>query len=132
MPEPGDPDWVTIIAAGAEATPEAIDRENGLLFSQGSGQTIHVCDIDTGEERATIPVEDPADRLVFDPVTQLIYSYSLDGMLTIIRQSGREAYRVMQVLPVPRASRSLVLDPGTGRIYLTAEGLVWIYGPDEP
>jgi hypothetical protein len=131
IPLPGDPDWVTLMAAGAEAGPEARDLENRLLFSPATGMTagmaITVSDAETGEPWVTIPLDEPAGALVFDPATKLLYSHSLEGVLTIIRQSGRDDYRIMQRLPVPKASRAPVLDLRTGKIYLIAEGQVWIY-----
>jgi hypothetical protein len=140
LPFPGDPVWDSLsaaIAAGGEAgdpsiiKPEAgiqvIDRENQLIFHSAEGPAIIVSDQTTGRTIASIPLDENCDNLAFDPATRLIYSFSEEGVVTIIRQVSREVYKIMQRLLVSKGCHTLVLDPATGKIYLPAEGSVWVY-----
>jgi hypothetical protein len=110
-------------AAGTQAD----DPENNLLFHFSEGAAIAVSDRLGGRIIATIPLEEKADSLVFDPSTRLIYSHSREGVVTIIRQTGRDHYKIMQRLLVPGDYSDLLLDPQTGKIYLVAGLSALIY-----
>lgn len=71
--------------------------------------------------------DEEGNSLVFDPLTKLIYRYSGEGLLTILRQGDHEDPKIMQELPAPKNGLRLALDPQTGKLYLLTEGLVWIY-----
>ncbi len=72
--------------------------------------------------------DEQGNSLVFDPLTKLIYRYSGEGALTILRQGDHEDPKIMQEMLVPKNGRHLALDPQTGKLYLLTEGSVWIYG----
>lgn len=129
LPFPGDPDWdlLFIHAAVGEEGARITDSENQLSFSPGIGPTLLVSDAATGNTIATIPLEEKAEALVFDPATRLIYSCSAEGALTIIRQGSRGIYKIAQRLLIPKGCHTLILDPKTGRIYLPVEGSVLVY-----
>jgi hypothetical protein len=110
-------------AAGMQAD----DRENGLVFQLSEGAAITVSDRSGGRIITRIALEEKADSLVFDPSTRLIYSHSSEGVVTIIRQTDHDHYKIMQRLLVPRGYPDLLLDPQTGKIYLVAGSSALIY-----
>jgi len=130
FPHPGDPDWdlLSEVVAGEEKVVEATDRENELFFLPGEGTLLLVYAEGTGIPMVTLTLGERTDALAFDPVTRLLFSYSREGLITIIRQAGKEHYKIVQRLPVPRGGRGLLNDPLTGRIYLPVGESVFVYG----
>ena len=124
------------MAAGAEVTQGATtvgaavvaDRENHLLFRGRTDRTLEVVDEATGVSVATIALEWGADAVLFDPLTRLIYCGSVEGVVTIIRQSGADVYRIVQRLAVPKDGTALSLDPHNGKVYLHVGAEVFVYG----
>jgi hypothetical protein len=115
------------VVMGDEIVPVAADRENQLSFRGGQGRTLEVADEQTGRIIAAVSLETGADAVLFDPASRLIYCCSLDGALTIIRQMGRERYKIVQYLIVPDAFTGLAVDPQTGKLYVQAGGFVSVY-----
>jgi hypothetical protein len=128
--DPGnEPLSVQVIREGEEGTAEAEDREDRLAFHPGppGEKRLSVSDWQTGDPIAEIPLEESSDAIIFDAAARLIYSYSNEGALTIIRQTNRSVYKVVQRLLLPRNGDTLAVDPKKGRIYLSAGGEVYVY-----
>lgn len=107
-------------AAPETAGPGIDDLENQLHFHRGDEGSILVSDLSTGSIVSQIPVEEHVDTLAFDPLTRLIYSCSGEGAVTIIRQTGRDRYKIMQRLLIPKGYPIVRVDPQTGKIFLYA------------
>ncbi|MGH8047010.1 MAG: YncE family protein, partial [Chthoniobacterales bacterium] len=60
------------------------------------------------------------DANAFDPATQLAFSSCGDGTVTIAHEDSPEKLTVVQTLATQRGSRTMILDPKTHRIYLSA------------
>ena len=130
LPFPGAPDWDILSAAAAAEEGRGFrsaDPENELSFSPGEGAELIVADYTTGRTVTTIFLGGDADDILFDPATKLIYCCSGEGYLIIIRQAGRDAYKIMQRLVIPKGCRSLVLDPHTGSLFLPRADSVFVY-----
>jgi hypothetical protein len=100
-------------------------NQEGIL--PGSESFIAVIEDLTKPIIARIPLAEHADLLIFDPVTRLLYCCSAEGALTIIRQHDRSIYKVIQRLEIPKGCSRLALDPDKGKLYVYAEGSVFIY-----
>lgn len=105
----------------------AADPENRLFLRPGPENTLVAADKKTGVSLASISVDASIDAVLFDPLTRLIYCYSLEGVLTILRQSGRDSYRIVQKLDIAAGGKQLSLDPHSGKIYLHAGADVFLY-----
>jgi len=118
-----------VVREGEGAIAEAADREDRLAFHPGPPEEkrLSVSDWQTGDPIAEIQLEENPDAIIFDAAARLIYSYSSEGALTIIRQTNRSVYKVVQRLLLPRNGDLLAVDPQKGRIYLSAGGSVYIY-----
>jgi hypothetical protein len=137
----------TLLSPFAAPSPAA-DRENGLVFQRAPDTTGGLEIVDEGKGLVVALLEiDPVDALLFDPVTRLIYCCSVQGVLTIVRQTGREgqperddqsrregqsgrdAYQVLQLLAVPPDGEWLALDPVDKKLYVGAGGYYFVFGP---
>lgn len=132
LPLSGDPDEDFLSAAAAQEDEiSAIDREHQRVFLPGEGKELLVEAMDTGNRLAVLALEERPDSLAFDPATGLIFSYSREGLVTIIRQSeGTQGlqYKIVQRLHTPKEGHRVVNDPDTGRIFLGVGESVFVYG----
>jgi hypothetical protein len=108
---------------------EVTDHENGLVFRRGPDmvRALEIADEQTGLILSTTEIIDTVDAILFDPATRLIYCYGASGSITIVRQSGRDNYRVEQTLAAPVNGAVLSLDPKDKKIYLDAGGSYFVF-----
>lgn len=104
----------TVDAAGGKENPGAGEP---AAAGAGSGGTVV----------ARIAFTHPIDALLFDEVTKLLYCFSREGVLTIIKQRNRDSYKIVQQLSIPRDGKRLGLDPDQGKLYVYAGEEVYIY-----
>jgi len=107
---------------------QVIDQENSLVFRRGPDKVraLEIADEHTGLIISTSEI-DTVDAILFDPATRLIYCYGALGSITIIRQSGRDNYRVVQSLAAPVDGVVLSIDPKDKRIYVEAGGSYFVF-----
>ncbi|HMF79182.1 MAG TPA: YncE family protein [Bryobacteraceae bacterium] len=97
----------------------AIDLEKRRLFAVCDNKMMAVVDADTGKVLATPAIGDGPDAAAFDPGSKLIFSSNgEDGTLTVLRESGRNQFSVVQTVSTKVRSRTMTLDPATHRLYL--------------
>jgi hypothetical protein len=108
---------------------QATDHENGLVFRRGPDmvRALEIADEQTGLIISTTEIIDTVDAILFDPATRLIYCYGASGSITIVRQSGRDNYRIEQTLAAPVNGAVLSLDPRDKKIYLDAGGSYFVF-----
>ena len=95
----------------------AKDMENQLFFQPGE-RSVRVIDDLTGQQVTTILLKGDPHGLLFDGTTRLLYACSAEGSLTVIRQSGRGGYAILQEFAVPREVSVLMLDSLSATLYL--------------
>lgn len=103
----------------------AIDRKGRRLFSVCHNKLMAVVDADAGKVIATPPIGEGTDAAAYDPKTKCAFSSNGDGTLTVIRQSNKDSYSVLENVSTMEGARTMTLDPATHRIYLAAAE----YGP---
>ena len=69
-----------------------------------------------------------AEAFIIDEARQLLFSYSAIGSLTIHRRKEDHGYKEMQWLAAPLNCTGMALDPEEGKLYLEAEGYLFVYG----
>ena len=108
------------IAPGEEATGLAYDEAHHRLFVGCGNEKMLMMDSTTGKVVASVPVGAGVDASAFDPGTQLAFSSSGSGTVTIAHEDTPEQLTVVQTLPTERGARTMTLDPVTHRIYLAS------------
>jgi hypothetical protein len=100
----------------------AMDAETRRLFSTCANGHMVVVDADDGRTVVTLPIGHGSDAAAFDPERKLAFSPNGDGTLSIVRETGADAFSPAGDLPTRPGARTMALDPATGRLFLvTAE-----------
>src|SRR5579875_2736646 len=77
----------------------AIDTESRRLFSVCDNKVMAVVDADTGKVVATPAIGEGPDAAAFDPGRKLAFSSNGEsGTLTVVKESGKDQYSVVQTL----------------------------------
>ncbi|HEV8150484.1 MAG TPA: hypothetical protein VGP61_09910 [Gemmatimonadales bacterium] len=108
-----------------EPTGLGFDAAHRRLFPVcgGNGKML-VLDADRGTVLATLPIGQGVDGGGFDPGLGFAFASAGEGKLTIVGEA-QGSYKVLQEVPTQRGARTMVVDPKTHRIYLSAAE----YGP---
>jgi YVTN family beta-propeller protein len=107
------------VAPAAEPTGMAIDPSTHRLFV-GGGKALVMIDDQSGKVVANVPICSGTDATAFDPSTKLVFVSCSDGHVTIAHMDSPSALTVVQTLDTLPRSRTMAVDPGTHRIYLSA------------
>lgn len=98
----------------------AIDTESRRLFAVCDNKLMAVVDADSGKVIATPAIGEGPDAAAFDPGAKLAFSSNgRDGTLTVVRESGKNSYSVSETVSTARGARTMALDTGTHKIYLS-------------
>lgn len=116
------------LAPGPRPTGLAFDAVNRRLFSTCSGRLI-VLNADTGAIMAVVPIGYLTDGVGYDPGLRRIYIANGIVTMTVIRQDSADRYRVLEDAPTRFGGHSLVVDPGTHRIYVAHFGCITVFEP---
>jgi YVTN family beta-propeller protein len=106
------------VAPGRSPTGMALDIATHRLFV-GAGTHMVMMDSTSGRVVASVPICAGTDATWFDAGTKLAFSSCRNGKVTIARVAG-DTMTVVQTLDTSAGSRTMSLDAGTHRIYLTA------------
>lgn len=99
----------------------AIDRAHHRLFSVCDNQKMAVLDAVNGQLVATLPIGDGPDAVVFDDAAAMVYSANGEsGTITAIHENDPDHYTVKNTIATQVSARTLALDPGSHRLYLSA------------
>ncbi len=116
------------LAPGTRPTGLAFDAANRRLFSTCSGKLI-VLNADTGTIVAVMPIGYLTDGVGYDPGLRRVYTANGIGSMTVIQQDSADRYRVLEDAPTSFGGHSLVVDPGTHRIFVAHFGSITVYEP---
>lgn len=103
----------------------AIDTAQRRLFAACDNKMMAVVNADSGKVVATPPIGEGPDAASFDPETKLAFSSNGEGTLTVIHQTGKDTYSVLENAPTVKGARTMALDTATHKIYLSSAE----YGP---
>src|SRR5579872_221837 len=98
----------------------AVDNTRHRLFSGCRSGVMAVSDYQNGKVVATLPIGMGVDGAGYDPESGDAFASNADGTLTVIHQDTPDAYRVVQQIATPTASRNMGLDPATHRIFVAS------------
>jgi YVTN family beta-propeller protein len=108
-----------------EPTGLAIDIAHHRLFSVCANSVLVVTDANSGKSVARIPIGKGPDAAAFDAERGLVFSSNgLDGTLTVIHEDDPDHFSVLDTVSTQKSARTMVLDPRTHQIYLSAAQFV--------
>jgi YVTN family beta-propeller protein len=106
------------VAPGKSPTGMALDITTHRLFV-GADTHMVMMDSTNGKVVASVPICGGTDATWYDAETKLAFSSCRDGKITIARVAG-DTMTVVQTLDTAAGSRTMSLDAGTHKIYVTA------------
>ena len=106
------------VAPGKGPTGMALDITTHRLFV-GADSHMVMMDSTYGKVVASVPICAGTDATWYDAGTKLAFSSCRDGKITIAKVAG-DTMTVVQTLDTSAGSRTMSLDAGTHRIYVTA------------
>ena len=111
------------LAPGESPSAMAIDRSHHRLFIGCHNRLMVVMDADTGKIAATAAIGEGVDAARFDPSTQLVFSSSGEGSLSVIHEDSPNRYTLVDKVKTERGARTMELDPKTHRVYTVTADL---------
>ncbi len=110
------------LTGGQRPTGLALDVKNRRLYSVcGGNAKMFVLDADDGKILATLEIGRGSDGCGFDPSKNLAYSSNgQDGTLTVVGEPTPGQFKVVATIPTQAGARTMVLDPTTHKVYLSA------------
>jgi YVTN family beta-propeller protein len=104
-----------------EPTGLAVDVKHQRLFSACQNEHMVVTDAHSGRHVASVAIGKGPDGAAFDAARGLVFTPNgEDGTLTVVHEDTADSYRVLGTVVTQKSARTLVLDPGTHRIYTVA------------
>ncbi len=108
------------IAPGEEASGMAFDGQHHRLFLGCGNKWMVMMDSTNGKVVDKVAIGQGVDACKFDRATQLAFSSSGDGTVTIAHEDSPDKLTVVQTLKTEPRARTMALDPKTHRIYLAS------------
>jgi DNA-binding beta-propeller fold protein YncE len=104
----------------SEPTGLAIDTSHGRLFSACHNGTLIVVDAVTGRNILKVPIGLGVDAAAYDPEIHVVFTSNKEGTVSIIEQTGADAYRNLQTVPTLPGAKTMALDPVRHVVYTVA------------
>lgn len=105
------------IAPGESPSGLSIDRKSKLLFAGCDNKLLIVIDATNGNVISKLPIGDGCDGTAFNAKTNTIFSSNGEGTLTIIKETAKNKFDVVN-LPTKRGARTLTVDASSNTVYL--------------
>ncbi len=95
----------------------AIDAKNGILFSGCRNEVMAVVNAKNGKLIDKVPIGKGVDACRFDPVSNLAFSSTWDGKITVINEEAPGKYSVLDNVLTEKGARTMALDLKTHKLY---------------
>jgi DNA-binding beta-propeller fold protein YncE len=105
------------IAPGEEASGLALDNETHRLFTVCSNKLMVIVDANDGHIVSNLPIGEGCDGVKFDQTLKRAYASNGEGTITVVQESGKDSFKVLENIKTMPGARTLALDPGTHHIY---------------
>lgn len=102
----------------------AIDRQAHRLFSSCANKLMAIVDAESGKVLAMLPIGEGSDFAEFDPSRRWAFSSNRDGTLSVIAESGPNAFKALPSVMTAYGARTMAIDPKTGRLFLVTADFV--------
>ncbi len=107
------------LAGGEEPAGLAIDRSNSRLFVGCANKVMLILDADTGKIISKLAIGDGSDGVAFDAVLKLAYSSNGEGTLTIIKETSKNKFNVIETTKTAIGARTITLDEKSHHVFLS-------------
>ncbi len=108
----------------------ALDSANRRLFIACENGILLMMDADSGEIVASCPIGKGADTADYDPKWKRAYTANgRSGTMSVVEETTKNSCSALEDVETFPEARSLVIDPGTHRIYLSHGDKIAIYTP---
>jgi YVTN family beta-propeller protein len=108
------------IAPGEEPSGLALDNETHRLFSVCSNKLMVVVNALDGKVITTLPIGDGCDGVKFDPSLKRAYSSNGEGTMTVVLESDKDKYTVLENVPTMASARTMAVNTKSHHLYLPA------------
>jgi DNA-binding beta-propeller fold protein YncE len=99
----------------------AVDAKRRRVFISCENQTMVAVDADNGREVGSSPIGKGTDAAGYDPSHRRVFSSNgMDGTLSVIAQTGSDAYATLATVTTAVSGRTMSVDPDTGRVFIAA------------
>jgi YVTN family beta-propeller protein len=99
----------------------AVDAASQRLFASCENGLLEVVDAASGRVIKDLPIGLGSDTVAFDPVRKRVFSSNgIDGTVTVIQESGPEAFTVAATIKTAVTGKTMAVDPQTGRLFIAA------------
>jgi DNA-binding beta-propeller fold protein YncE len=115
--------------------PLTLDEANQrILVGLRREPRLAVLDLESGTERASVPIPEGSDDMALDTQTKRIYISCSSGFVAIIRQIDADHYESVAKVSTVKGAKTSAYDPTTKRVYVvvprqagTEAPEVWVY-----
>jgi DNA-binding beta-propeller fold protein YncE len=112
--------WPLAAAHCEEPSGIAMNTGTHRLFVACRNKVLAVLNAESGAVITQVPIAAENDGAVYDPQTHTIFVSTLDGTLSIVRETDGDHYASVQNLATGFGSRTLALDPSTHIVYISS------------
>jgi hypothetical protein len=98
----------------------ALDRQSARLFSVCSNEVMEIVDAASGRVVSEAHIGKNVDGAGFDAARHLAFASGGDGTLTVVKEEGPEKFTVAETLRTKTGARTMAVDPGSHRVFLSA------------
>jgi DNA-binding beta-propeller fold protein YncE len=99
----------------------AVDAQRRRVFVSCINEKLVVVDTDNGREVASAPIGKGTDAATYDPSHKRVFSANgMDGTLSVIAQTGPDAYAPLATVATAASGRTMAVDPVSGRVFVAA------------
>jgi DNA-binding beta-propeller fold protein YncE len=99
----------------------ALDTQRRRVFVSCVNEKLVVLDTDNGHEVGSAPIGRGTDAASYDPSHKRVFSANgMDGTLSVIAQTGPNAYALLATIPTQASGRTMAVDPTSGRVFIAA------------
>ena len=107
------------IAPGDGPTGLAIDTRTKRLFA-GCDKLLVVLDAATGKVVDKLPIANGCDGVAFDKDLHYVFASCGEGKVSIVEETGSDAFRVIDNVDTKRSARTIAIDDTTHELFLPA------------
>jgi DNA-binding beta-propeller fold protein YncE len=101
----------------------ALDKKSHRLFVGCRNLMLYVVDSDKGRVITQFSAGENIGSVAFDPASRVIFVSSEDGLITVARQEGPDAYRLLDTLYTKPGSRTMAFDSKTHQLFVPSGDL---------
>ncbi len=121
------------VEGGESPTALSYDSRSHRLFIGCQNEKLIVMNSETGEILSTLPIGKGVDFADFDPKWRRIYTANSESQtMSVIEQKSLNEYISLETVPTYSEAHSLLIDPGSHRIYLVHGSSIAVYAPTKP